>query len=93
MATEVWKGVYKLQEEMGELQQALGKLCVYTSGKHPDGKDWRKQLIEELADVEAAITYFRNINLNDEERRIILARCCQKVAKFQEWGLSGVKTK
>lgn len=91
MATEVWKGIFKLIEEAGEVTQAAGKLCVYTSGEHPDGKDWRNQMMEELADLEAVIIYFRAKNYTEEEQRQMLGRTLRKLDKFNEWGLFGVK--
>lgn len=86
-----WRGVHKLQEEMGELQQVLGKLCTYPLNNHPDKEDWRKKLIEELADVTAALSYFTNVNLTLLEAEKIAARANVKFAKFNQWGLIGVR--
>lgn len=91
MPKEVWKGLHKLHEEMGELHQVLGKLAAYPTGQHPDGSNWRAKLIEELADLEAVMVYFRNTNLTEQENQAILRRVHSKHTKFQEWGLKGVQ--
>ena len=62
-----YKGMYKLIEEMGELNQALGKLCAYPGGHHPDEiTKGRKPIInrveDEIADVLAALNFFVETN-------------------------------
>lgn len=91
MDTEAWTGIFKVIEECGELQQVLGKLCVYPSGQHPDGENWRANLVLELADVLAAMSYFMVQNLTPEEINAISNRKDQKYLKFKQWGLSGVR--
>jgi len=79
-------GYYKVQEEMGELNQAMGKLAAFPGGVYWDGRDLVKPLEEELVDVIAAITYFiETNNLNFD-----MARFNKKLEKFKEWGLTGV---
>ena len=52
------KGVAKLIEECGELQQVLGKrLAYWTTDEHPDGSNLTERLQDEMADVMAAITF------------------------------------
>lgn len=82
-----YRGFFKLQEEMGELNQALGKLGPFPHGRHPDGgKDLRKRVEDELADVSAAITYFASKNgLTVSHDRQVM-----KLRMFEEWGLTGI---
>lgn len=88
---ESWKGIHKLHEEMGELHQVLGKLGAYPTGQHPDGTDWRKKLLEELADTQAVLSYFITTNLTISDSEQIANRANWKFAKFNEWGLTGVR--
>jgi hypothetical protein len=87
---EVWAGIHKLQEELGELQLELGKLCAFPSKDHPDGTRWKKRLkalIGEATDVRAALHYFADTN------KIVLfdtARFADKLEKYERFGLKGV---
>lgn len=84
-----WHGAHKLSEECGELVQVLGKLAVYPSGDHPDGKgSLITRLEEEIADVMAAQAYVIGANPQLSMLRI-QRRMEQKHAKFCEWGLDG----
>lgn len=52
------KGVAKLVEECGELQQVLGKrLAYWGTDDHPDGTDLSVRMTEELGDVLAALRF------------------------------------
>lgn len=85
--TARWIGIYKLTEEMGELNQVLGKIGPFPDGEHPDGgPPLAQRAAEEMADVEAAIQYFREQNNLDPlpERR------AHKLQLFRQWGLTGV---
>lgn len=91
MPREEWKGIFKVQEEMGELAQVLGKLAVFPTGLHPDGKGPLKpRLEEEIGDVLAAISYF--MTENGLDHAAIDKRLLEKHAKFKEWGLSGIRS-
>ncbi len=82
-----FKGIGKLIEEMGEVQQLLGKAIAFPTRDHPDGKgNIHGRLPDELADLRAAITYF------EEENSIYVdtKRYMDKLVQFQKWGLSGV---
>lgn len=81
----VWSGMSKLLEEMGELQQLLGKL-IQTGGstKHWDG-DLREKLIEELGDTAAAIGFFVDKNFTLLEQGKIETRAAQKRELFEHW--------
>lgn len=79
------KGIAKLIEECGELQQVLGKkLAYYTTDEHPDGAGPLTQRLEdEMADVMAAMDLVRiNFDLNN---RRMQERRCQKLATFMGW--------
>jgi hypothetical protein len=80
-----WPGVSKVLEEMGELQQVLGKIMgVRGETKHWSG-DLRKMLLEELADLQAAIMFLTNHNLTEEEQEQIVERILFKTARFEAW--------
>lgn len=84
---DLWRGIHKLTEEMGELLQVIGKANVFPDGNHPDGgPPLRQRFEEELDDVQAAIIYFRRRNSLEH----VEGRVADKLAKFNKWGLSGV---
>jgi hypothetical protein len=85
IGSKVWPGTSKLLEEMGELQQVLGKLiAVAGSTEHWDG-DLRPRLIEEIGDVAGAIAFFVEKNLTETEECAVGDRAEQKMALFQKW--------
>lgn len=86
IGSDVWPGTSKLLEEMGELTQVLGKL-MGTGGRveHWDGSDLRERLIEELADLEAAVDFFRGENLTRAENDVVARRIEDKLALFRRW--------
>lgn len=89
---EYFKGIGKLTEEMGELNQLLGKAIAYPIGEHPDGKGQiYNRLPEELADVYAALDYFIETNYPLEYQTIIRDRTSIKHERFINWGLTGIK--
>ena len=83
-----WRGVHKLNEEMGEVLQITGKLGPFPNGHHPDGKGHLLlRLEEELADLQAAIDYLvENSEINPAR---MLVRKHEKLEKFRQWGLTG----
>lgn len=87
-------GFFKLQEEMGELNQVMGKLGPFPSGNHPDGaKDLYDRLLEELADVDAAIRYLLEANHLIDDPKVDHAyfkRRTDKIKLFRKWGLIGI---
>ena len=89
--SESWKGIYKLMEEMGELQQALAKLAAFPNGNHPDmecgAPPLLQRLEDEIADVDAALTYFVEVNDAVHLNRV---RRVRKIHRFFGWGLAGV---
>lgn len=86
MSTERWIGIFKLMEEIGELQQVLGKLC-----QTPDGKNWsgdlNAKLREELTDVQQAIDFFMLVN--EECPAVDNERYVDKRAKYHKWLAKG----
>ena len=97
----MYEGIYKLIEELGELQdvlgalqqhigrlqQALGKLGTCGDGEHWDGKGkMRARIIEEIADVRAALGYFEKYAGLDRDMK----RVQDKRAKFEKWKLKGL---
>lgn len=86
-----WRGLYKLQEEMGELGQVLGKMGPFPHGGHPDGGPPLCARAEaEIADVLAALDYFVRVNRLDAG--LIAAMRNVKLEKFHKWKLTGVPT-
>src|SRR6266576_699201 len=80
-----WPRLSKLAEEAGETLQVIGKL-MGTGGEtnHWDGTDLRLRLIEELADLQAAIDFVIEVcprmdSYAIEERRV------RKLALFKAW--------
>lgn len=78
------KGLAKLAEELGELQQVVGKMLAFPEGDHPDGGPPLLQRFEEEAgDVLAAIAF-----VGDKIGAGIYnidTRSFEKLAQFEEW--------
>jgi hypothetical protein len=85
IGSKLWPGTSKVIEEMGELQQVLGKLiAVAGDTKHWDG-DLRKRLIEEIGDLSAALVFFQRENLTKNETLRVVQRCELKLDLFKKW--------
>lgn len=86
IGSDHWPGVSKLIEELGELEQVLGKL-IATGGEtaHWDGSDLRRRFVEEIGDVLAACRFFAHENLDPEENIAISSRQRQKERTFRQW--------
>jgi hypothetical protein len=87
IGSKVWPGTSKLIEEMGELQQVLGKLIAIAGATDHWSGDLRKMLVEELGDVSAAVRFFARMNLTTEELTFVAIRSDNKLAKYDEWQL------
>lgn len=79
-----WPGLSRVTEEAGELLQVVGKI-VGAGGRtdHWDGTDLRQRLIEEVADVQAALTYLTEAN--DLPAEMIAARYYRKLGQYRRW--------
>lgn len=77
-------GLAKLAEELGELQQIVGKMLAYPDTPHPDEQgDLRTRMNEEMSDVCAAIMFVTSkLQLSRVER---LARFNHKYATYLDW--------
>lgn len=85
-----WRGIFKVIEEMGELQQVLGKLGPFPDGNHPGhDESLTSMLSDELADLNAALDWFMNRNGIELD----VDRYIKKYERFDEWILSGIETK
>lgn len=85
-----WAGVAKLVEEMGELQQPLGKL-IMVDGKaeaHWSG-DLRLMIRDEAADVVAAIHFVLEHNFSPEDLAYVADRMVKKRRQYEEWHREG----
>lgn len=90
IGSKVWPGTSKLIEEMGELQQVLGKLLgSHGEIAHYDGSNLRERLIEEIADLRAALTFFEDNNFTVEEESQRVLRSRQKLVLFNKWQKEG----
>ncbi|WP_433617530.1 hypothetical protein ACQP2P_18245 [Dactylosporangium sp. CA-139114] len=87
IGSTTWPGLAKLAEEAGELVQILAKL-VGASGRETyyDGTDLRARLIEECADVIAAVTFFTETNALGPA---VDERAGEKLALFRRWHAEG----
>jgi hypothetical protein len=85
IGSRIWPGTSKVIEEMGELQQVLGKLIAIAGDtKHWDG-DLRRKLVEELGDLSAALIFFKSENMTHDELLEIAERAEKKLALFRQW--------
>ncbi len=84
IGSTIFPGLSKLIEECGEVCQVAGKLMA-TGGesKHWDGSDLRQRLMEELADLSAAIDFVICVNGLDTVE--IITRTNKKFDQFHQW--------
>lgn len=81
-----WPGVAKLNEESGELVQVIGKLMMtHGDRQYWESVDLRTRLIEEMADLAAAIDFVSDHVLTAEETRTFVERMKRKRALFEQW--------
>jgi hypothetical protein len=84
IGSDHWPGVSKVLEECGELGQVLGKLLALNGATaHWDGSDLRLRLVEEVADVYAALDFL--CEANGLDRLFIDGRVQAKRALFRRW--------
>lgn len=78
------KGVAKLIEECGELQQVLGKrLAMWDQDEHWDGTNLRERMVEEMGDVIAAVWFV--VDQFKLDSSAVLERVDQKWKLFTTW--------
>lgn len=81
-----WPGLAKLAEEIGEVGQVIGRLMMtHGSSEHWTGNDLRSDLIDEMADVKAAIEFMEMKTLSTPEADYLRRRVERKVLKFLSW--------
>ena len=77
-------GLSKFIEEVGEALQIVGKIMgLGRFGKHWDGKNLRRELEDEMADVLAAANFVIERNGLDRDR--IDKRVKKKIERFNRW--------
>jgi len=82
--TMALNGLAKLAEELGELQQVVGKMMAYGTGAHPDGTEsLLARFEEESADVTAALTFVAQTHGANSEN--VKRRAALKLERFQVW--------
>lgn len=80
-----WPGLSKVVEEGGELLQVAGKLIGSGGSTAHWSGDLRPMLVEEIADVWAALDFFVMRNLEDFECVAISRRRQSKFHQFMKW--------
>ena len=86
IGSALWPGTSKLIEELGELQQVLGKLiAVHGDAESHWSGNLRLKLVDELADVVAAARFFTSENMTADEVKLIAERVEHKLATFRGW--------
>lgn len=86
IGSDHFPGMSKLLEEMGELQQVLGKIMGSNGLDHWDG-DLEGVLLDEISDVMAAIGFF--VVQNGLQRGYLMARAEEKKKLFTLWHEEG----
>lgn len=92
IGSDVWPGLSKLAEECGEVVQVVGKLMA-TGGaaEHWDGTNLHNRLLDELADLCAAIGFVIDWNfggdVTPERYRAYVDRLNYKRGLFEQWHL------
>ena len=86
VGSNVYPGLFKLVEELGELAQVCGRLMqghALGMAVHWDGHEHKVRLLEELADVSAMIDYVLVVNNLDMAE--FHKRRSAKQRQFHEW--------
>lgn len=84
IGSDIWPGLIKLGEESGELVQVVAKVLAYPGGNHPDGTDIFQRLVDEAADVAAAIEFLLEVNPALSNRGFTERRL-EKLRRFRDW--------
>jgi len=84
IGSETLEGATKVLEEMSELGVELAKaLAMGHMGKHWSGRELKKKIEQEIADVLATLSFF--VENNDIDHEAIDKRCNKKFKKFCRW--------
>ena len=85
IGSNVWPGLGKVTEECGETLQVIGKLmATHGSTDHWDGDgDLKDRLLDELADLTAAIQFL--LGQNDLDIEYFNDRRATKLQRFLTW--------
>lgn len=87
IGAQKWPGISKLMEECGEVLQVCGKL-IATRGetKHWDGgPPLDERLLDELADLSAAINFVLSSNFTESQIEQWDLRVTEKIERFFRW--------
>ena len=87
IGSDQWPGLSRLIEEAGEVLQVAGKIIGGGgAGVHYDGTDLAVALCDEVADLQAAIAYFKAHSVAYAQRRTELNRRTEaKFVQYQRW--------
>jgi NTP pyrophosphatase (non-canonical NTP hydrolase) len=84
-----WPGISKLVEECGEVLQVAGKLMGTRGDPAHWSGDMREALVEEMADLVAALAFVADQCLTEREREAMASRTETKFERFQGWHKEG----
>jgi hypothetical protein len=90
IGSDIWPGLSKVVEESGELGTILGKIMATGGSTHYwGGRDLRVELVDEIADLRAALDFFVSVNLSDDQAAIkrLADRERVKARLFTRWHL------
>jgi NTP pyrophosphatase (non-canonical NTP hydrolase) len=92
IGSDVWPGLGKLVEELGELQQVAGTLLAFPDGEHPDDDGTRLEfrLADEMGDVLAAVEFVAE-HSPGVSRSHVRWRAEQKLRRFEHWHAGGTE--
>src|SRR4051794_29113503 len=86
IGSDQWPGLAKLVEELGELQQVLGKLMAYPGGDHPDGgPPLEIRVMTEAGDVMAALDFLFEANPALPPLKFRDEQADRKLDRFRGW--------
>lgn len=86
----VWPGVAKMVEEMHELGVPLGKLIMRQGDtNYWGGRDLRPEIVDEAADVMAAVVFMATANFTVDEMLKFSTRYEHKFGVYMRWHKDG----
>lgn len=84
IGSDTLPGLSKVLEEIGELGEVLGKVLGCGGMEHWTG-DLTERIIDECADVIAAIGFYGDKNFTDEQQGRFMDRVDEKTDLFETW--------